>query len=309
MRVLFASTGSGDTDKYPRSLRCLGHEVDTIRYDIPGANDQRLTRQIAQHGADLIVYIGSRWGATISPAALAYINANIAPTVHICSDAADPPWHDLLRQYHDAGSFTVQVAIDGNPQWPLAATDITCLTPIDPTHYSAEPIAHAQRTYVCGYAGNGGGPETVRRFFLSELSFRHMVQVRLPVEGDSYPGYCAFLEQCRMTPNFPHSGSQTAMQVKGRVVEAALAGACLLEMRGAPSSCWFTPGEDYIEYQKAYELINIVAELWAKPEHTQAIALRLREKVLAQHSPAVFWGRIMERVDLVHGKRDVALTG
>src|SRR3990167_2981861 len=211
MRILFLSTSSNETTKYAESLGCLNPESMSI-----------LT--------------------------LAKLNAEVAPTVHICSDAADPPWHDLLMDYHYAGAFALQVAIDGNKKWPLhgTATGMTALTPIDPSRFDGVK-PHLERTIACGYAGNPGSEGSFRRHLLSELMFHKAIDVRMRSNAaDTYQGMCEYMQNCRISINLPHTGTQAAKQVKGRVVEAALAGSCLLELAGSPTSDWFTLNADFL---------------------------------------------------------------
>ena len=72
--------------------------------------------------------------------------------------------------------------------------------------------------------------------------------------------------------------------VKGRVVESGLAGALLLETKGAPTSYWFRPGLDYLEYETPEEAADIIRRLSHEPEKTQSIAQSLRSRVLAEHT-------------------------
>ena len=88
------------------------------------------------------------------------------------------------------------------------------------------------------------------------------------------------------------------MQVKGRVVESGLAAAVLLETKGAPTSEWFRPGLDYLEYSDQFEAEQIIRRLENEPEATQAIGESLRARILAEHTPARFWAKVFERIGL-----------
>lgn len=297
MIAVFLSTSSGETTKYADCLRTLGWgEVHMLRYDLSSHSEPMVYAQVKACKPDVIVYIGSRWGAVMTPMALAKLNAEVAPTVHLCSDAADLPWHELLLEYHYAGCFSLQVAIDGNKAWPLSETQLTLLTPVDPANFNGSRL-HAERSIACGFAGNPGGPNSIRRTILSELAFRQAVSFRMRNEElDSYAGYCKFLLDTRMSLNLAHTGTQAAKQVKGRVVESGLAGCLLLEQSGAPTKDWFTPGEDFIEYEGADDAEKIIKHFAARPDETQEVGARLRAKVLAEHTPERFWRRIFERL-------------
>lgn len=309
MKSLFLITQTSEVEKYAISLRNLKlGEVGMLQYDRVDSSDQVLYAKIKEFAPDLVVYIGSRWGKQPSIAVLSSINEKIAPLVHICSDAADIPWHDLLRDYHMAGAFSLQVAIDGSHKWPCSSTQMTALTPVDPALYPKEPKPHAERTTVCGYGGNQGGGDASRRTqILTALLMERLLDVRirsaLPFTYEAYVNYLATL---RISLNTAFTGTEMAMHVKGRVLESALAGACLLETKGSPTNYWFRPGLDYLEYGDPGEAAQIIRRLAHEPEATQAMADSLRARVMAEHSPAQFWGRIFERIGMKAPEAKVA---
>lgn len=300
MRILFLSTSSNETTKYADSLKCLNPEsVRIIRYDEPQCNDPQLFSIAREYDPAFIVYIGSRWGAQPSITTLAMLTNKVAPSVHICSDAADPPWHDLLNEYHYKGAFAVQVAIDGNKNWPTAEKNLTLLTPVEDFAPAEGLIDHDKRNVIAGYAGNPGSDGSLRRTIISELAFRQSVKVRLR-DGDigTYPDYFKFLLDCRLSLNIALSATQTALQVKGRVLESGLAGCCLLETARSPASEWFTPGVDYFEYSGWQQADDLIKKLACDPLVTQAMGSNLRKKVLAEHSPLRFWSKILDRIGI-----------
>lgn len=300
-KILFITSSSNETSKYAESLACLNPEsIAILPYDDANYVESLVMTKAKEYGPQLIVYIGSRWGPQVSILTLALLNAQVAPTVHICSDAADPPWWDLLMDYHTSGAFALQVAIDGNKNWPLHGVGMTALTPIDPAHFNGVK-PHAERTISCGYAGNPGSEGSFRRQVLSELMFHHAIDMRLRVnDANSYQPMCDYLQNCRISINVSYTGTQASKQVKGRVIEAALAGSCLLELAGSPTADWFEAGVDFAEYQRPGDAIETIQRLSAHPEETEAMARRLREKVLAEHTPLKFWTRVLDKVD--HGK-------
>jgi hypothetical protein len=300
LKSLVLSTSSNETDKYSDGLKRFG-EMTRLTYDQLGHSESLMYAKVKEYAPDFIVYIGTRWGQQPSIAALAKINSLIAPMVHICSDAADPPWWELLLAYHYAGAFALQVAIDGSRKWPLAETQMTALTPVDPATFPPfKP--HAERGIACGYAGNAGsGGGSKRTGMLSALlgvpPVGTLIDLRIRSNlPNTYEAYCDYLGKCRMSLNIAHSGTEATMQVKGRVVESGLAGACLLENKGAPTSEWFRPGIDYLEYADQFDAEKIIRRLENEPAETQAIGEALRAAVLKDHTPEKFWNRIFERV-------------
>ena len=300
MKALFLLTGTNEVLKYFESLaRLPGWTGSSLLYDDLGYSETLMLSKVKEYAPDLIVYIGSRWGVQPSIAALAQLNNRVAPSIHICSDAADPPWHDLLRSYHEAGAFSLQVAIDGSKRWPLSQTQMTALTPVDPKNFP-EFKPHAERAIACGYAGNpGSGPGSKRTGMLSALLQMKAIDLRIRSNLPfTYESYCEYLAKCRMSLNIAHSGTEQTMQVKGRVVESGLAGACLIESKGAPTSDWFTPGRDYLEYGDQFEAQKLIQQLSNEPELTQEIGMCLRTKILNEHTPEKFWSRIFDRIGM-----------
>lgn len=302
LKALFIKTSSNETDKYVDCLATLQlGPVEKIAYDTPGLEDETLVAKAKELAPDVIVYIGARWGKTVSPAALAHMNAKVAPTVHICSDAADAPWHDLLREYHQCGAFSLQVAIDGSHKWPLSNHAMTALTPVEPGLFG-RPLPHKERPIPCGYAGNpGAGNGSRRTGMLSALLERKTIdQLHIRSNLPHTNGmYNRFLGLCRLSVSIAWTGTETALHVKGRVLESGLAGACLLETKGAPTSYWFRPGLDYLEYGTPDEATDIVRRLANEPEASQAIGFSLRQRILNEHTPHHFWTRIFNRIGLV----------
>ncbi len=310
MRATFLETGTSEVRRYADSLERLKYgPVTHLRYDVPGLSDSELLRKVAETKPDFICYIGQRWGQTPSTSCLTRMST-IAPTMHLCSDAGDTPWHDMLRQYQESGCFTVQVAIDGSVKWPYAAQNITALTPVDDADFTIPPRIHAERNVGATFAGNaGGGDNSVRTQTLVALLQTNTIEVRtrspLPF---TYRGYCDYLANCRISLNIANTGTEQSLHVKGRVLESGLAGCCLLETKGAPTSKWFTPGTDYLEYSSVAEAKEMIDELRDKPQATQSYGDALRAKIMASHTPEKFWGRVFDRIGLTVGEKEDETT-
>lgn len=301
MRSLFLSTSTNETDKYLDSLKNLGlGESEIMRYDVPGLSDELLYSRVKEWKPDFVVYIGGVFGRQPSAAALANITNRIAPMVLICSDAADIPWHEVLRRYTQTGAFALQVAIDGSHKWPDSSQHMTALTPVDPALFTQDNKPHSERGINCGFAGNGGGgPGSKRTQLLAFLLQQRILDLRIRSDLPyTYEAYCDYLGKCRISLNTAWTGTEAAMHVKGRVLESGLAGACLLETKGSPTSYWFRPGLDYLEYESPAEAAQIINRLANEPEATQAMGDSLRRRVLAEHSPAQFWQRIFDRIGM-----------
>lgn len=316
MRAFFIVTRTNEMHKHYESFSCLGHQYTTYTYHHPkGQNkfpsgkvlDEEILKAASEYAPDLIVYVGACQSNTPSIECFGKLKETVAPTVHLCSDAQDAPWWPELIAYDKAGCFSVQVSLDGSSEWPLKDAQLTELTPIDPAHYPNPPKPHKDRSIVFGFAGNPGSVSKLKngRVVGRRPMVANMMQFGLKLrERDreaitgSYQKCADYISDTRIMPNFPMTGSFERCHVKGRVVEVGLAGGLLLEMKGSPTPNFFTPGVDYLEWETMDEARDIVNRLSDKPEETEAFGIRLREKVMANHGPDKFWGRIIDRCGL-----------
>lgn len=301
MKALFITTRTNETTKHHESFKSLGHEVALFYYQpkTPTINGKirQLEHEIYEaaknYKPDLIVYIGACHPSTPKASWFKRVKEDIAPTVHFCSDAADDPWWPLLEAYDKAGSFTLQVALDGSDEWPLAHTQLTALTVLDQTLYPEFPVSHEQRTVNIGFAGGVGGTRSNKLNALRGLGIKIYQRDN---REDSYQKYVDHVLKCRMMVNFAGTGSGRHMHVKGRVLECALAGTMLIEEVGSPTSQWFTPGIDYVEYRTIHDINSVVDYFKTRPLESQIIADNMRAKALKNHNPKAFWDRILERL-------------
>ena len=294
MKAFFITTQSGEMPQYVESFTSLGFQAERFAFnhhkDSPGTAQEYepiIWDQVSEYQPDLIVYVGACESNTPSPQFLRRLRDK-APTVHLCPDAGDHPWWPEIMAFDEALSFDVQVAMDGSP-WPLENTQITGLMAFNPDRY--HPIPHENRPVLFGFAGDIGGP---REELLNKLkTFGLQCRNR---DNDNYEKVANYICNCRMVPNIGRTGSFDRMHVKWRVMESGLSEALLLEMKGSPTSKWFIPGVDYMEWETPQEAGAIVQFYRDKPEETQVFGKRLRKKVLENHSPQKFWGRVFEKL-------------
>jgi len=303
MKAFFITTTTNETHKHHESFASLpGNEVKCYVYvhaqrrGVP-VNGARLDAEIyaaAQaYAPDLIVYIGACGGNVPSVSLFQRLRKDVAPTVHFCSDASDAPWWPLLTAYEKARCFSLQVALDGSDNWPMRDSQLTALTVVEPAFFKNAQTRHSERPMIFGFAGNAGGrrANSVKQLIASGLNVRQR-----DGREDSYKEFADFLCKCRITINFPDTGSGRYMHVKGRVIEAGYCGVLLLERRNSPTKNWFTPGVDYVEYDDINHAKTLVAYYADHPEEAQAISDRLRARVTSEHGPTVFWGRVFDRL-------------
>ena len=261
-----------------RSFAYLGHEVHARRYDDrPHDLHGDLVDEAAALAPDLIIYIGALEGCHDKPVptidTLCRLN-DIAPMVHLCGDAGDQGWWNMLELYQQRVCFRVQVSMDGSFETPIAAYEncLIALTPIDPSFF--HPRVWAERDVTLGSTSQSGHVTGI------EGLQRH--------RSDDYQGMCDYYSRCRIITNHAQTGGGRQQHVKGRVVEAGWAGACLLENVGSPTSRWFEPGVDYLEYS---DPASAAAE--AQRSDVEMIAAGFRERVTTEHHPSVFWRDVL----------------
>lgn len=321
MKALFITTETNETPKYPESFASVnGNEVKHVIFHhrgVPGALggsalDNMLLDEAKAYKPEIIIYLGACGGNIPSIPTFCKLNNNFAPTVLMCSDAADvvSPWTYLLSQYDKAKAFSCVVAIDGNRNWEFSDRHLTLLTPIDPRRYPSPPIPHKNRGIPFGFAGNVGsfkamknGKPAGRRMLIAQMqTFGLQTRQRddsfdaSKPHSESYQECVNFMANTRVMPNFCETGSYERTHVKGRVVEAGLAGTMLLEQVGSPADQWFEKGVDYIEYRDTRQVKSFIKSLIANPDETEGFGMRLRAKVMAEHTPEKFWGKVIGRV-------------
>jgi hypothetical protein len=303
MKGLCLTTRTPDTEKLVRSFTAVVPDTAVVRYDVFGADVGAIAEQ---HRPDVIVYIGAcmphQDGCPI-PTTDALWRANgVAPMVHICSDAADPPWWPLLEEYDRAGAFRLQVAIDGSRENPIARFGLVALTPVDPGMFN--PLPWPQRGTLAGFCGGGGA----RTPILQRLASSGLVWLN-PGAWVSYPEVCAFYSGCRIVINDARTGTGQKRHVKGRFVEASLAGACLLEPSDSPARTWFEPGVDFLEYGSDDHAEQIIRAAPSRGDADREMAERMRGKMLERHAARPFWTSVFERIGLQQGSEVVQHGG
>lgn len=85
-----------------------------------------------------------------------------------------------------------------------------------------------------------------------------------------------------------------AWQMKGRVIEAGMAGCVLLEQRNPVTAMHLNEGEDYLAWDSPKELPALIARV--RSGAADDIAHSLAEKVRTKFTAAAFWSRVSEGV-------------
>lgn len=286
-RALFYTTETNECRNHVRAWDdASGAPATHITYRYGGIrNDWRLVEAARDGGFDVIFYVGA-YHAPGNPRPSAFRAArSFAPLVNLCSDAADDPWHGVLREYARQECFDLQVAIDGAEGVPV---DLSVLTPVSPQMFRRRAV----RSIRIGFSGSishrrAGLIETLERF--GGLVTRRRAKL------DGYDEHARFLRRCRLCLNFSSTGSGRRHHIKGRVLEAGWAGCALLEPEDSPFVSWF-PEDARISYASPREAAALLNEL--TDEQIERAARRLSEVVAKKYHPKMIYGEILDRLNV-----------
>jgi hypothetical protein len=294
MKAIVFTTGTPDCEKLWRSfiMSFPTAEIKVMQYDVHGFD---LGGIAEAEKPDVAIYIGAMAefhnGCPV-PSTEVLCRANRATRmIHLCSDSADPPWWPLLEEYNSAGAFRIQVGIDGCHDSPIAKFGRIGLTPLHPDLFP--DIGWTERPHVCGFAGGGGFRQQMLDYFKSKglVWFNEGGYV-------AYDNVCTFYTTCQMVLNDARTGSSMRRHIKGRFVEAALAGAVPIESHDSPAKDWFIPGVDYHQYSGNYDIEERFNRAGPDRHNNEQMAIRLRTKMRNEHSAPVFWNKVLADIGL-----------
>ncbi len=282
MRALFITTDTSDCANHVRAWDSFNEPAERVTLRIHGVfNDWQSIWKAEETRPDVIFYIGANSGSGLPRIPAFRALKRIAPIINICSDAADHPWHKVLKHYHAKDCFSLQVALDGARESPV---DLTVLTPVNPLPFAGRP----ERDIRCGFSG------TLGRYDARSKAIRAIdltIRKRAPQGG--YEDHAHFMTRCQMVLNTSWTGTGRAHHIKGRVLEAGWAGCALLEYVDSPIADWF-PADCYLTWDSPEQAAHIIAGTHdARIEH---VAARLAEEVRARFTPEKIYGEMLSRV-------------
>ena len=291
MRAVVLVTYTDCENKW-RSLQAAGHDVHVIQYDNRGHDrHHELIGEIEREKPDFVVFIGAveiYHGKPVPVSDVLCRIRKIAPFVHMCNDAGDPPWWPMLEEYHARECFDVQVNIDGALETPIAnfAEGMTLLTPIDTRVFHPRPWAERKAT-ACLVGGHGHG---ARGAAIDELRRRGVLEFyEGKAETRPYAEMADIMCHHKYVFCHPMTGSGQRTHVKGRVVECGFAGAALIELGDSPTSSWFRGGEFFSA--KDFDYVEQVV----RADCGERTAERLNQAVNECHTPRVFWKKVLTK--------------
>ena len=291
MRALFCTTQTSDCTNHVRAWESAFGPSRHVTFNHRGVcNDWQLTKAIREASPEVVFYIGAHEAPGNPRPATLREARSLVPLVNLCSDAGDRPWHKVLDAYRARECFSLQVGIDGAMSAPV---DLVTLTPVDPRPFTAGDAP--ARDIRCGFSGTVGRWNARSEIVLA-LKWFGGLTVRDRAKAEGYSDHVRFLRRCRMVLNISRTGTGQANHVKGRVLEAGWAGACLLESEGSPIAEWF-PDDCYLTYRDPKEAAAIIRD--TDDATIDRTAARLAEEVRARFTPEMIYGAMLERLGLV----------
>lgn len=280
--------------------RGAGHEFDAASFVLRGQqNDEEILDKARKYKPDVIFYVGAAAGEGLPSIETLQSLRRLAPSINLCWDSADPPWHPLLQVYRDAECFDLIVGLDGYHDAPV---DMVTLTPVNPGAYDGPDH---ERTTRCGFTGNIPSREymeKIRRLHGTgeqRADLLHplgdLVLIRQRDLTSPYADYVDFLKHCHLAINTSMTGSGARHHVKGRCIEIPLSGAALLEMDQSPTKQWIRP-EYFFSYRDMDEAAHIIKT--ADVNDIVWRAAKAKDYVLKRYHPKLIYGAILSRVGL-----------
>lgn len=281
MKAMFVTTPTVDCQNHVRAWNSFTRRAEHFVFQAEAIrNCWQIVEKAEALQPRVIFYIGPFQGRAVPLPGTFKQLRRIAPVVNLVSDAADKPWHKTLRYYETQGCFDLQVSIDGARDAPV---DFATLTPVDPT-----PFGGQEKNIRCGFSGNVGGK---RASIIDALEWFGGLTVRR--EPGSYEDHAAFMSRCQIVLNTSFTGTGQADHIKGRVLEAAWANACLLEPASSPIGDWF-PDDCFVTYRDPPDAARLIKALPdAAVAHT---ANRLTEEVMTRFTPQKIYTEILALV-------------
>ena len=309
MKALFVTSATTDVDSLVRAWACWNEKPERVAYPhMEAPIYPEILRRAREISPDVIFYIGGAQGDGNPDVKTLLALRDLAPSINLCCDAGDEPWHPLLNDYRQAGCFDLQVSLDGIKDAPV---DLVTITPVDPRPWNRDSI----RSVRCGFSGGASTaitprtrrtrdafkvrfqPPVSRERVIHWLEANDLVTVGRRVKGRTYSDHVDFVMACQLILNTSASGSGQAHQIKGRVLETGWAGCALLESQASPIGEWLPEGS-YFKYRDVGHAEHLIMSL--TDERIARSADLLSRYVRENYHPRQIYGEILERAGVDH---------
>lgn len=278
---------------------CRNQKMDFVayRYDenkeaqfhYEGEVDHNIQRKVRELQPDIIIYSGPAAGKCKPRLETLKALGESATTIGYVLDGGCPDWHPLLEEYKQNDVFDLMVNTDGNPHWPKRDKDLTTWQPVDESFYQKA----LDKNIRLGFAGGQGSKH--RQEAISRLKEQSGLIVAPRNEAwGSYQEFADFMSRCRITVNFPETGSGKTFHLKNRVIESGYAQCCLFERKNPITELYFEPEIDYMQYETLDDLMRRIDEI--SEEEIALRACHLAQKCRFEYTAEKLWNKIFSKI-------------
>jgi len=181
--------------------------------------------------------------------------------------------------------------LDKNKGGPYYKRFLPLWTPYDPLIYFNEGCT---RDINVSFLGQVGGYRSYRMQYIQHLRRNNLPIYCSPVSQTKQlhrNKYVEILKKSKIVLNFSYS--MDSHQLKGRVFEAILCGAMLLESENPQIRCYFTPGKDYVSFDSEDDLVDKIKYFLEHEDERLEIAARGELKVRKYYNHTEFWKKVI----------------
>lgn len=305
MKLLYLRTSSFQCDPHVGSILQLAEErgwfVSVLDYF--KVKDPDILNHYIEHKFDVMIWLGTVHPDRTQNHTFKILRENGCKTIFLCPEASNIGWHQSIIEFKRDGCFDLMVNLDGlSPK--IEDVDIYTTLAI----YDQRPYVHLkpwhERPIDIGFCGGGtfrrsesSLPLSFREQLIAHLrSFPNFKELEFVDQSGTYQKYADFMMDCKIAINCSGSGGDLSNHVKGRVLEAGLAGCLLLEDIKSPIDRWFKessfryyPNIEYLDKVVAFHLMQV--------GESSKIAQSLNEEVRTRYNPSKLWDDIFRRVN------------
>jgi len=184
--------------------------------------------------------------------------------------------------------------IDKEKSEPYYKRFLPLWVPLDPLIYFNEGCT---RNINVSFLGQVDGCRSYRMKYIQHLKRNNIPIYCSLVSRTQQPlhnKYVEILKKSKIVLNFSHSTN--SHQLKGRVFEAMLCGAMLMESENPQTRCYFTPGEDYVSFDSEDDLTGKIRYFLEHEDERLEIAARGELKARKYYNHTEFWGKVISKL-------------
>ena len=261
--------------------------------------DNELLRICRESPPDVIVgsYLCHPAGLNVAKETWAIVKSMGIPVIFIWFDSVLPFVANIADSL--APYSAVSVSLDTSEP-PVSNKDkfMAMWTPQDIRHYF-NPHAANRDIDVCflgsvqGYTDRINGINALKSNGIEVMHMGGQRENPLPLEA-----YTSVLQRSKICLSFPKYRGAPFIQAKGRIFEATLCGAMLMDADNDQTKKWFDPGEQYVSFVSEPDLVEKVKYYLSDHEARNRIAHNGWLKSSTSYSPRIFWKLLFERIGL-----------